>query len=244
LNYFTVADKINQLHKLSFAERALLTQITSYHFNNKTFFASNEYLANYMGVTERSITRYVTKLKNLGFITLIEDNKLNAYGKWDNRRYITPILENIISEEVEKPEPIVAEDKMPVPVIESEPEVLEIVESSVEETEEKQYEDIDSYLSDMIHVDDDDTAVLVTPVKTVTQVERRTIKQHLEKLEYKWATWLTHDKFVHLETLFNNLGITHTDAEELKDEKLLSLINNQLEYLCDTTGKYMKIKIF
>ena len=133
MNYFQLADKINQLHKLDFAERALLNQITSYQFNNKTFYATNEYLSKYWGVSERSITRYITKLIKLGFITVEIKKKKHTSGdgNWYNKRYITsnievisietsiePIkiseIESVLTLEPEPIQPSIIEDDEPV----------------------------------------------------------------------------------------------------------------------------------
>lgn len=118
MNYFQVADKINQLHQLDFAERALLNQITSYHFNEKPFFATNEYLSEYWGVSVRSITRYISKLSKLGFIEIETKKKKHeaGSGQWYNKRYILPIVSSIL-EPKDTVEQVVDIIQLPEPVL-------------------------------------------------------------------------------------------------------------------------------
>ena len=116
MDYFQLGDKINQLHQLDFAERAILNQITSYFYNNNPFFATNEYLSKYWGVSERSISRYISKLSKLGYITIQTEKKKHTVGegKWYNKRYILPVIEAITTEKLTPKE---KEITNPLPII-------------------------------------------------------------------------------------------------------------------------------
>lgn len=94
---YQVAEKVYQLHNIQIAERALLNQIIRYDLNNKKFHASNEYLSKYWGVSERTVTRWITHLEKQGYIQTSEIKKKHEENKWSNRRTIIPMYDAILN---------------------------------------------------------------------------------------------------------------------------------------------------
>jgi hypothetical protein len=62
-------------HKLTLTERILYSLIHSYDQSSFHCYATNRYLSDLIGVTERSVTRMIGKLESLNKIEILERNK-------------------------------------------------------------------------------------------------------------------------------------------------------------------------
>lgn len=107
MNLFEITNEVNQNKKLNFAQKALLNQIIGYNLNNKSFFATNQFLAEYWGCDIATIKRSIAILKTLGFITVSVDRKKHTTGDatWYNKRYIIPNYEVITGQEIVQDQP-------------------------------------------------------------------------------------------------------------------------------------------
>lgn len=102
---FELASKINANKTLDFADKAILNQIISYVNNQKTFHATNDYLAECWGTNVTAIKRAIKTLKNFGLIVITVDRRKHQQdGKaWYNKRYIQvdfKVLEAFVNGEI------------------------------------------------------------------------------------------------------------------------------------------------
>ncbi len=141
MKFYQVAEKVNQLHNIQIAERALLNQIISYDLNKKKFHASNEYLSKYWGVSERTVTRWITHLEKQGYIQTSEIKKKHEENKWSNRRTIAPVYDTILNSDPITPTEVIDFEFNEDVLEENQPEIATLttvdIEKEIEKTEQE-----------------------------------------------------------------------------------------------------------
>lgn len=143
MNYFKISDKINQNKELSLQEKALLNQALSYQLNNKEFFATNEYLADYWNTSVSTIKRALAVLESFQLIQRRKERKQHEVGdqSWYNKRYITIELKqlftflSIVMTETKEVEAIV--ELAPIDSLAVGEELPTVAETALELTPEK-----------------------------------------------------------------------------------------------------------